>query len=107
MKCQRYGHIALDYVNRKVITVVNGEIKSIFGEEREDIHESFENETMGEPIYDEEYIGVDFHEMFKEEGNIDPIDLVSSYRPLSSTKNKIDSHKPLTQYFRTFNNTMS
>jgi len=31
----------------------------------------------------------------------------SSYRPLSSTKNKIDSHKPLTQYFRTFNNTMS
>jgi len=29
---------------------------------------------MGEPINDEEYVGVDFHEMFKEEGNIDPID---------------------------------
>jgi len=50
--CQGYGHIAID--------CVNGEINTIFEEEREDIHESFEEETMGEPIYDDEYVGVGF-----------------------------------------------
>ena len=28
---------------------------------------------MGEPIYDEEYVGIDFHEVFKEEKTNDPI----------------------------------
>ena len=28
---------------------------------------------MGEPIYDEEYVGVDFCEVFEEEGKGDPI----------------------------------
>jgi len=28
---------------------------------------------MGEPIYDEEYVGADICEVFEEEGNIDPI----------------------------------
>jgi len=72
--CQGYGHIALDCVNRKVFIIVNGEINNIFEEEKEDIPELFEDETMGKPIYDEEYIGVDFCEVFKEEGKIDPID---------------------------------
>jgi hypothetical protein len=71
--CQGYGHIALDCVNRKVITIVNGEINNIFEEEREDIHESFEEETMGEPIYDEEYVGADICEVFEEERKGDPI----------------------------------
>jgi len=39
--CQGYGHVSLDCVNRKVITITNGEIKYIFEEEKEDIHESF------------------------------------------------------------------
>jgi len=72
-KCQGYGHIALDCVNHKVFIIVNEEINNIFEDEKENIHESFEAETMGEPIYDEEYVDVDFHEVFKEEGNKDPI----------------------------------
>jgi hypothetical protein len=71
--CQGYGHIALDCVNRKVITIVNGEINNIFEEEREDIHESFEEETMGEPIYDEEYVGANLCEVSEEKGKGDPI----------------------------------
>jgi hypothetical protein len=71
--CQGYGHIALDCVNRKVFTIVNGEINNIFDEEKEEIHESFEGESMGEPIYDEEYVGADICEVFEEEGNKDPI----------------------------------
>jgi len=70
---QGYGHIALDCVNRKVVTIVNGEINKIFEEEREDIHEPFEEETMGEPIYHEEYVGVDFCEVFEKNGKGDPI----------------------------------
>jgi len=60
-------------VNCKAVTIFNGEIHEIFEEEREDIDESFEEETMGEPIYDEEYVGADICEVFEEEGNIDPI----------------------------------
>ncbi|KEH15325.1 hypothetical protein MTR_1361s0010, partial [Medicago truncatula] len=71
--CQGYGHIAIDCVNYKAVTIVNREINNIFEEEREDIHESFEAETMGEPIYDEEYVGTDICEVFKEEGNNDPM----------------------------------
>lgn len=48
-------------------------IDEIFEEEREDIHELFEEEIMGEPIYDEEYVGADTCEVFEEEGNGDPI----------------------------------
>ncbi|RHN65710.1 putative transcription factor interactor and regulator CCHC(Zn) family [Medicago truncatula] len=72
-KCQEYGHIALDCVNRKVFTIVNEGINTIFEEERENIQESFEEETMREPIYDEEYVGVDFCEECEEEGKGDPI----------------------------------
>jgi len=64
--CQGYGHIALDCVNRKVVTIVNREINNIFEEEKEDIHELFEEDTMGEPIYDEEYVGADICEVFEE-----------------------------------------
>jgi len=64
--CQGYGHIALDCPNHKSITIVNGGIHDIFEEEREDIHESFEAETIGEPIYDEEYVGADYCEVFEE-----------------------------------------
>jgi len=71
--CQGYGHVALNCPNCKSVTIFNGEIHEIFDEESEDIHESFEEETMGEPIYDEEYVGIDFCEVFKEEGNDDPI----------------------------------
>jgi len=71
--CQGYGHIALDCVNHKVITNINREINNIFEEEKEDIHESFEEETMGEPIYDEEYVGSDICEVFEEERKGDPI----------------------------------
>ncbi|RHN63327.1 hypothetical protein MtrunA17_Chr4g0057101 [Medicago truncatula] len=71
--CQGYGHIALDCVNHKVVTIVNGETNNIFEEEKEDIHESFEEELMEKPIYDEEYVGADICEVFDEEGNIDPI----------------------------------
>jgi hypothetical protein len=45
--CQGYGHIAFDCVNRKVVNIVNGEINNIFEEEKEDIHESFGEESMG------------------------------------------------------------
>jgi len=68
-KCQGYGHITLDCVNRKVVTIANREINTIFEEEKEDIHESFEEESMGEPIYDEEYVGADICEVFKEKRN--------------------------------------
>jgi len=71
--CQGYRNIALDCVNCKVVTILNGEINNIFEEEREDIRESFEDEMMGKPIYDEEYVGVDFREVFEEEGKGDPI----------------------------------
>jgi len=71
--CQGYGHITLDCVNRKVITIVNGKINNIFEEEKEDIHELFEDETMGEPIYDEEYVVADICEVFEEDGKRDPI----------------------------------
>jgi hypothetical protein len=71
--CQGHGHIALDCVNRKVITIINGEINNIFEEEKEEIHESFEEEIMREPIYDEEYVGANIREVFKEERNGDPI----------------------------------
>jgi len=60
-------------VNHKVVTIVNREINNIFEEEKEDIHESFEEESMGEPIYNEEYDGVDICEVFEEKGNIDPM----------------------------------
>jgi len=63
--CQWHGCITLDCVNHKVITNVNGEINNIFEEEREDIHESFEEETMGELIYNEEYVGADICEVFE------------------------------------------
>ena len=45
----------------------------IFEAEREDIHESFEDEIMRKPIYDEEYVGVEFREVYKKEGRRDPI----------------------------------
>jgi len=60
-------------VNHKVITIVNGEINNIFEEEKEEIYESFEEETMREPIYDEEYVGADICEVFEEEGKGDPV----------------------------------
>ncbi|KEH22650.1 Gag-Pol polyprotein/retrotransposon, putative [Medicago truncatula] len=72
-KLSRYGHIALDCPNRKSITMINAEVHEIFEEEKEDTHESFEDETMGEPIYDEEYASADICEAFEEEGYIDPI----------------------------------
>jgi len=59
-------HIALDCVNHKVFTIVNGEINNIFEEEKEDTHELLEDKTMREPIYDEEYVGVDFRDVFEE-----------------------------------------
>ncbi|KEH24158.1 hypothetical protein MTR_7g105270 [Medicago truncatula] len=71
--CQGYGHIAIDCVNYKAVTIVNREINNIFGEEKEDIPELFEDETMGEPIYDEGYVGSDICEVFEEEGKGDPI----------------------------------
>jgi len=72
--CQGYGHIALDCANRKVVIIVNGEINNIFDEEKENIQEdSFEEDMMGEPIYDEEYVGVDFCQVFEENGKGDPI----------------------------------
>jgi len=71
--CQGYGHIALDCPNSKSITIFNGEINGISEEEKEDIPEPFEEETMREPISDEEYVDVDFREVFKEEGNKDLI----------------------------------
>ncbi|AES75827.2 hypothetical protein MTR_6g060120 [Medicago truncatula] len=45
--------IALDCVNRKVVTIFNGEIHDIFEEEKEEIQESFEGGSLGERIYDE------------------------------------------------------
>jgi len=69
--CQGYGHIALDCPNRKSIIMINREIHDIFEEEKEDIPESFEEETMGEPIFDEKY--VDFHDAFEEMEKEDPI----------------------------------
>jgi len=71
--CQGYGHIALDCVNRKVVSIFNGEIHEIFEEEKEYIYELFEEETMGEPIYDEEYVGADIRKVFNEEGRRNPI----------------------------------
>jgi len=71
--CQGYGHMVLDCPNCKSITIFNREIHEIFEEERENIYEQFEEETMGEPIYDEEYVGVDICEVFEEERNGDPI----------------------------------
>jgi hypothetical protein len=71
--CQGYGHIALDCPNHKSIAIFNGEIDESFEEEKEDIHEAFEEESIGEPIYDEEYVGADIFEVFKEEGNKDRI----------------------------------
>jgi len=68
----RYGHIALDCENRKVITIDNKEINNIF-EEKEDTQGLFEEESMREPIYDEEYVGADICEVFEEGENIDPI----------------------------------
>ncbi|KEH30887.1 hypothetical protein MTR_4g085060 [Medicago truncatula] len=65
--------ITLDCVNRKVVIIFNGEILDIFEEEKEEIQESFEGESMGKPIYDEEYVGADICEVFEEEGNIDLI----------------------------------
>ena len=71
--CQGYGRIALDCVNRKVIIVINGEINNIFEDEKEDIHESFKEESMGELIYDEKYVGVNIHEVIEKEDNGEPI----------------------------------
>jgi hypothetical protein len=71
--CQGYGQISLDCVNLKVTTVINGDIRNFFEEEKEDIHESFEEEVMGESIYDEEYVCDDICEVFDEEGKGDPV----------------------------------
>jgi len=70
---QGYGHISLDCPNLKSIIMINREIHDIFEEEKEDIPESFEEEIMGEPIYDEEYVGADICELFKENGKRDQI----------------------------------
>jgi len=93
--CEGYGHIAIDCVNPKVVTIFNGEIHGTFEEEREDIDESFE-ETMGEPIYDEEYVGVDFREVFKEDGERDPI-YDDEYVPddIREVFEKEDNNKPI------------
>jgi len=71
--CQGYGHIALDCVNCKVVIIINEDIKNIFEEEKEDIQGSFEEEAMGEPISNEEYVGADIREVFEEKRNEDPI----------------------------------
>jgi len=83
-------------VNCKAVTIFNGEIHEIFEEEREDIDESFEDETMGEPIYDEEYVGDDFCEVFEEEGKRDPI-YDDEYVPedINEVFEKKDKEEPL------------
>ena len=68
--CQGYGHIALDYVNHIVVTVVNGEINNIFQQEIEDIQESFQEEMMGEPIFDEEYLPAEYGESLEVERSL-------------------------------------
>ena len=68
--CQGYGHIALDCVNHTVVIVVNGELNNIFEEEIEDIQESFQEEMMGEPIFDEEYLPAEYGETLEVERSL-------------------------------------
>jgi len=70
--CQGYVHIALDCPNQNPSPLLI-EIHEIFEEEKQDTHELFEDKAMGEPVYDEEYVDVDFHDVVEEKEKGDPI----------------------------------